>query len=77
VSGGHDVYGSRVVRRVWSAILIAFGTVAIIYGVAYGTLCTTISAEGGCRYDFLWLGLLLLGFGGTSVFFGVRGLGRA
>jgi hypothetical protein len=71
------MYRSRVVRRVWSAILIAFGAVAIIYGVAYGTLCTTISAQGECGYDLLWLGLLLLGLGGTSVFFGVRGLGRA
>jgi len=70
------MYRPRVVRNVWSAILIVFGTVAIIYGVAYGTLCTTISAEGICRYDFLWLGLLLLGFGRTSVSFGVRGLGR-
>ena len=38
------MYRPRVVRNVWSAILIVFGTVAIIYGVAYGTLCTTISA---------------------------------
>jgi len=77
VSGGREMYRARVVRRVWIGILIAFGAVAIIYGVAYGTLCTTISAQGGCRYDLVWLGLLLLGFGGTSVFFGVRGLGRA
>jgi len=68
---------SRVVLRVRSAILIALGAVAIIYGVAYGTLCTTISAQGGCRYDLLWLGLLISGFGGTSVYFGVRGLRRA
>jgi hypothetical protein len=63
---------SRSGRRGLAVLLAVAGAIIAFYGVAYGTTCTTLLDPGGCRYDLLWLGLLLLAVGCTSIYFGIR-----